>query len=837
MISHSLACLNKQMQRLREQFSRRKQQSTTEQPISEPVTPAKSTSPSTAAGYNYGQPISDPHPTSSHHHSNLFRFPSNSSQQQKSPSKKASSAQAQKARKQMLRQQAHSLPQSPPVKKSSKHPPLAYHESQPSETSTIHHSKEYFNKDFRDKESSMRQTDMPPSFSTKQSPIRDHLPQMQSLQQQIHYKRNLMSNQMQLRYQQMPRHQRVNQSFSSSQHMMPSSPLLQTESKYRSCSFEEIRSVKENKMIYEEHSIEVDENNLSLSESNSSSLHNLQHQQIGLPNTIASCSSSGSINVNTSTVVAHLQNIQNIPHQQNPTRPSNIIRNPTVFTLASTKSPRSKSFDCCQAAIQHTLQPQQSLQDKLLTTSSNNTVSSKSGLISSNINNTNISPSSSTLMNMKEQQQQQQSTGSTSAVRCSTPQPISNIQAISTASISSIASDSPSKKRGPFLEIPKWKMLIRRTTTSNQLSAQHKNVDGIGLTTLQYSGTEFSPPNSAAIEKQTNFERECVHCALIGELLKLNRISSRGTSTHTSLSSLEDSDSEHLAVHNKPKADNGLSKSGDYFDLSTSIKELDTLSEHINKLELETNAQFSSQFAKCSSGSSDKSGSSGKEVGKESCSNLKSQGANDSLEEDFYTDYNQLQQQSTDETNQTSQTATNQNETNVANIGDLSKSVSFNDGSYCENCAAEHTSTSNSRNASLISLPMVTLSLPSSESDDQITSLASVGGLQQVNYTQQASNQFHSPPISPPPFQQVKNELSELEQEHNNSSCITVVSLEVPVLANKSGRSASVDSSAYLKVPQRTDIGSREAPPARGGQRSKSVDIALPIGPEGPYLG
>lgn len=62
---------------------------------------------------------------------------------------------------------------------------------------------------------------------------------------------------------------------------------------------------------------------------------------------------------------------------------------------------------------------------------------------------------------------------------------------------------------------------------------------------------------------------------------------------------------------------------------------------------------------------------------------------------------------------------------------------------------------------------------------------------------------------------------------------LTVISLEVPVMP-KSGRSASVDSS-YLQVPQRTDIGIGEAPPMKA-QRSRSVDVALPVGPDGPYI-
>ncbi|XP_053205940.1 uncharacterized protein LOC128390275, partial [Panonychus citri] len=69
--------------------------------------------------------------------------------------------------------------------------------------------------------------------------------------------------------------------------------------------------------------------------------------------------------------------------------------------------------------------------------------------------------------------------------------------------------------------------------------------------------------------------------------------------------------------------------------------------------------------------------------------------------------------------------------------------------------------------------------------------------------------------------------------ETEEDSGLTVISLEVPVLP-KSGRSASVDSS-YLQVPQRTDIGIGESPPVKA-QRSRSVDVALPVGPDGPYI-
>lgn len=57
--------------------------------------------------------------------------------------------------------------------------------------------------------------------------------------------------------------------------------------------------------------------------------------------------------------------------------------------------------------------------------------------------------------------------------------------------------------------------------------------------------------------------------------------------------------------------------------------------------------------------------------------------------------------------------------------------------------------------------------------------------------------------------------------------------MKVPVLP-KSGRSASMDSS-YLQVPKRTDILDFEPPPGKSN-RSRSVDIALPVGTDGPYI-
>lgn len=75
------------------------------------------------------------------------------------------------------------------------------------------------------------------------------------------------------------------------------------------------------------------------------------------------------------------------------------------------------------------------------------------------------------------------------------------------------------------------------------------------------------------------------------------------------------------------------------------------------------------------------------------------------------------------------------------------------------------------------------------------------------------------------------------EELDDPGSGITVISLEVPLLSPGSGkqaRSASVDSS-FLQVPPRPDIGSCELPPTKSS-RSRSVDIALPEGPDGPYL-
>ena len=69
--------------------------------------------------------------------------------------------------------------------------------------------------------------------------------------------------------------------------------------------------------------------------------------------------------------------------------------------------------------------------------------------------------------------------------------------------------------------------------------------------------------------------------------------------------------------------------------------------------------------------------------------------------------------------------------------------------------------------------------------------------------------------------------------EEDLGNGVTVISLEVPVLP-KSGRSASMDSS-YLQVPRRHDVMDFEPPPGKSN-RSRSVDIALPVGSDGPYI-
>jgi len=75
------------------------------------------------------------------------------------------------------------------------------------------------------------------------------------------------------------------------------------------------------------------------------------------------------------------------------------------------------------------------------------------------------------------------------------------------------------------------------------------------------------------------------------------------------------------------------------------------------------------------------------------------------------------------------------------------------------------------------------------------------------------------------------------EPSDSDTDCrsgITMISLEVPVNATKQTRSSSVDSS-FLKVPQRTDVEVSDQARSKS-QRSRSVDIALPEGPNGPYL-
>lgn len=70
-------------------------------------------------------------------------------------------------------------------------------------------------------------------------------------------------------------------------------------------------------------------------------------------------------------------------------------------------------------------------------------------------------------------------------------------------------------------------------------------------------------------------------------------------------------------------------------------------------------------------------------------------------------------------------------------------------------------------------------------------------------------------------------------EEEDLGNGVTVISLEVPVLP-KSGRSASMDNS-YLQVPREPGVHDFELPPGKS-IRSRSVDIALPVGTDGPYI-
>lgn len=124
-------------------------------------------------------------------------------------------------------------------------------------------------------------------------------------------------------------------------------------------------------------------------------------------------------------------------------------------------------------------------------------------------------------------------------------------------------------------------------------------------------------------------------------------------------------------------------------------------------------------------------------------------------------------------------------------------------------------------------LPSVTLSEASDDEQEKnamndLMNAASVFGTEET--------QFISIQITEPSASCYESELED------PGSGITVVSLEVPVLnSGKQARSASVDSS-FLQVPQRTDIGVSGDPAPTKSMRSRSVDIALPEGPNGPYL-
>jgi hypothetical protein len=155
-------------------------------------------------------------------------------------------------------------------------------------------------------------------------------------------------------------------------------------------------------------------------------------------------------------------------------------------------------------------------------------------------------------------------------------------------------------------------------------------------------------------------------------------------------------------------------------------------------------------------------------------------------------------------------------------------------GSPFEQSQSAHSTPSINTNVLARRLPSVTLSEVSD--DDPAPLSMALGDLLQATTDCFGAGHPNSPCVG--------IQVTDLSSFHGNheelddpGSGITVISLEVPLLSPGSGkqaRSASVDSS-FLQVPPRPDIGSCELPPTKS-IRSRSVDIALPEGPDGPYL-
>lgn len=469
-------------------------------------------------------------------------------------------------------------------------------------------------------------------------------------------------------------------------------------------------------------------------------------------------------------------------------------------------------------------------------------------------------------------------------------------------STESAGTDSPSRKSvsgrsGAFLEIPKWRMLIRRTAVAAaQAQAQSSNASALSGASVAGSGSQPPSPNPS--------EKECIHCALIAELRA--RPASPPSSSQNSASSIDEYELDtglwppESAAVEPPGFDSNVASSSACHSTAVNRCTSPNLFTVARRSIVASRLNGSVSAISLTSSNSASHGSSLDDEPLSECNSLANlsgitstgnlqrssdrrfdKEAGHDLTADLKDDANLAQtieaisigsisSTNADQSNDRRMwlcpssgssvsmwsavtpavsPSSNAGPTELTRFGtectikgaaarlidasDLSPPTAdkiadahahgrtLNDVEddrcgHCHqaecNCPPTVTPVDSSRNASLSSvgsgiLPMVTLSLPPIE--------PSPYGTEQIVVPHNVGPSCCS-------------------EVYDNSNCITVVSLEVPVLSNKSGRSASVDS-AYLQVPQRTDIGSRELPPGRG-QRSRSVDIALPVGPDGPYI-
>lgn len=385
-------------------------------------------------------------------------------------------------------------------------------------------------------------------------------------------------------------------------------------------------------------------------------------------------------------------------------------------------------------------------------------------------------------------------------------------QSLSSASVSGNQKGIKPRGSATFLEIPKWRLFVRKQSNASTTALNsHANLGGSVAPNNQETNIHSNQMNANQITNQTTVKtviklgdifKDCVHCKLMdvfepkkiydsSSIVNNDLLSDTNNNTLTENQSLEEEDEEDFSELSSEEQDECV-----YTDQMGS----NSMSTGFHGNDFSSTAVYHQQQNQHTSSMAKDSGVKRYVKKRRSSYNVTY----------FSKPTSNLQQQ---------QIARPLSATGFINTN--KKPADDKQQPQIQQ------SDEQSDKQPIFRLPSIALS---EASDDEQEKDAMNDLLSAVNvFGNNTETQFISIQITEPSASCCENEL-------DPGSGITVVSLEVPVLnSGKQARSASVDSS-FLQVPQRTDIGvTGELPPTKS-MRSRSVDIALPEGPDGLYI-